>query len=160
MFKKLLRPMFTAYGGLVGICEHIKLYIYSTYGVKKQEKVLMKLMKDNKTTVYGKEHNFDKVHSIEDYQSIVPLSVYDDYDEYVWRMANGEKGLITNMYVRRFTESSGSTGKQKLVPLSYWAEWVCQCFSFSAPVGCTYKWYKAQGKKMPPQKGWFWLPRD
>ena len=28
---------------------------------------------------------------------------------------NGEKGLITNMYVRRFTESSGSTGKQKLV---------------------------------------------
>ena len=68
-------------------------------------------------------------------------------------MADGEKGLITNMYVRRFTESSGSTGKQKLVPLSYWAEWVCQCFSFSAPVGCAVKWFAKQGKTLPAQKG-------
>ena len=88
--------MFSFYGGLVGICEHIKLYLYAKNGVKKQEKVLMKLMKDNKTTVYGKDNNFDKVHSIKDYQDIVPLSGYLDYEDYIMRMANGEKGLITN----------------------------------------------------------------
>ena len=27
--SKLLRPLFTAYGGLVGVCEHIKLSIYA-----------------------------------------------------------------------------------------------------------------------------------
>ena len=45
------------------------------------------------------------------------------------------------------------TGKQKLVPLSYWAEWVCQCFSFSAPVGCAVKWFAQHGKTLPAQKG-------
>lgn len=149
----MLDGMLSGWGGLVGICEHIKIFIYSKRANKMQETCIKRLMRKNKTTEYGKLHNFDKVKSIEDYQKIVPLSVYADYDDYVWRMANGEKGLITNMYVRRFTESSGSTGKQKLVPLSYWAEWVCQCFSFSAPVGCAVKWFAKKGRPFPPQKG-------
>lgn len=149
----MLDGMLSGWGGLVGICEHIKIFIYSKRANKMQETCIKRLMRKNKTTEYGKLHNFDKVKSIEDYQKIVPLSVYADYDDYVWRMANGEKGLITNMYVRRFTESSGSTGKQKLVPLSYWAEWVCQCFSFSAPVGCAVKWFAKKGRPLPPQKG-------
>ena len=142
-----------SFGGFLGVCEHTKLAIYSRRANKMQETCIKRLMRKNKTTEYGKLHNFKDVKSIEDYQRTVPLSVYADYDDYVWRMAKGEKRLITNMYVRRFTESSGSTGKQKLVPLSYWAEWVCQCFSFSAPVGCAVKWFLKQGKALPPQKG-------
>ncbi len=149
----MLDKFLSGWGGLVGICEHIKIFIYSKRAFKMQETCVKRLMRKNKTTEYGKLHNFKDVKSIEDYQKIVPLSVYADYDDYVWRMANGEKGLITNMYVRRFTESSGSTGKQKLVPLSYWAEWVCQCFSFSAPVGCAVKWFAKKGKTLPAQKG-------
>ncbi len=145
--------MLSGWGAFVGICEHIKLFIYSKRANKMQRTCVKRLMRKNKSTVYGKLNNFKDVKSIEDYQRIVPLSVYDDYDEYVWRMANGEKGLITNMYVRRFTESSGSTGKQKLVPLSYWAEWVCQCFSFSAPIGCAVKWFARKGRPLPAQNG-------
>lgn len=137
----------------LGRCEHIKLKIYAKNANKKQEKVLMRLMRDNKNTVYGKANHFADVHSVADYQRIVPLSHYLDYDEYVWRMANGEKGLITNRYVRRFTESSGSTGKSKLVPLSGFAEWTCQCFSFSAPIGCAVKYFKRKGRRFPPQRG-------
>ncbi len=149
----MLDKFLSGWGGFVGMCEHIKIFIYSKRANKMQETCVKRLMRKNKTTEYGKLHNFKDVKSIEDYQKTVPLSVYADYDDYVWRMANGEKGLITNMYVRRFTESSGSTGKQKLVPLSYWAEWVCQCFSFSAPVGCAVKWFAKQGKTLPAQKG-------
>lgn len=149
----MLDKFLSGWGGFVGMCEHIKIFIYSKRANKMQETCVKRLMRKNKTTEYGRLHNFKDVKSIEDYQKIVPLSVYADYDDYVWRMANGEKGLITNMYVRRFTESSGSTGKQKLVPLSYWAEWVCQCFSFSAPVGCAVKWFAKHGKTLPAQKG-------
>ena len=149
----MLDKFLSGWGGFMGVCEHIKIFIYSKRANKMQETCVKRLMRKNKSTVYGKLHNFKDVKSIEDYQRIVPLSVYADYDDYVWRMANGEKGLITNMYVRRFTESSGSTGKQKLVPLSYWAEWVCQCFSFSAPVGCAVKWFAQHGKTLPAQKG-------
>ena len=149
----MLDRFLSGWGAFVGICEHIKLFIYSKRANKMQATCVKRLMRKNKTTVYGKLHNFKDIHSIEDYQRIVPLSEYADYDEYVWRMADGEKGLITNMYVRRFTESSGSTGKQKLVPLSYWAEWVCQCFSFSAPIGCAVKYFARKGKLLPPQNG-------
>ncbi len=141
------------FGAFLGICEHIKLKIYSKHANKKQEKLLLGLMRDNKNTEYGKRHHFDRVHSVEDYQKIVPLSRYEDYDEYVWRMANGEKNLITSRYVRRFTESSGSTGRSKLVPLSGRAEWTCQCFTVSAPVGCAVKWFRKRGRRLPPQKG-------
>lgn len=142
-----------AFGGMLGICEHIKLDIYSRRAWKMQENIVKRLIKKNKSTVYGKLNNFSSVKSVDDYKKIVPLSTYADYDEYVWRMADGEKGLITNMFVRRFTESSGSTGKSKLVPLSYWAEWVAQCYGFSAPVGCAVKWFLKKGRLLPPQKG-------
>ncbi len=148
-----IRQILAFFAGFLGVCEHIKLYIYSKRAFKMQETCIKRLMRINKTTVYGKKNNFKDVKSIEDYQKIVPLSTYADYDEYVWKMAEGEKGLITNFPVRRFTESSGSTGKQKLVPLSFWAEWVCQCFSFSAPVGCAVKYFKSKGRVLPPQKG-------
>lgn len=149
-FMGHLRAEFAAF---LGRCEHIKLKMYAKNANKKQEKVLMSLMRDNKNTVYGKANRFADVHSVADYQRIVPLSNYLDYDEYVQRMAKGEKGLITNRFVRRFTESSGSTGKSKLVPLSAFAEWTCQCFSFSAPVGCAVKYFKRQGRRLPPQRG-------
>lgn len=148
-----LGPAFAAFGATLGMIEHTKLKVYAKNAVKKQEKLLMKLMRDNKSTVYGKANNFDKVHSIEDYQNIVPLSTYADYEDYVHRMANGEKGLITNRIIHRYTESSGSTGRSKLVPLSAWAEWVCQCFSFSAPVGCAVKYFRSKGRFLPPQRG-------
>ncbi len=153
MKKITLRQIPALFGGMLGTTEHAKLKYYCKKANKVQEKLLLGLMKDNKTTVYGKANNFDKVKSVEDYQNIVPLSRYSDYEDYVWRMANGEKGLITNRLIRRFTESSGSTGRSKLVPLSGWAEWVCQCFSFSAPIGCAVKYFKEQGRLLPPQRG-------
>lgn len=151
---KLFRPMFTAFGAFLGICEQIKLYFYAKNANKMQKKVLKDLMRDNKSTEYGKKNNFDKVKSIEDYQNIVPLSGYLDYEDYIMRMANGEKGLITNRYIRRFTESSGSTGRSKLVPLSGFSEWTIMCFSFSLPVGCAVKYFwKEKHKLLPPQRG-------
>ena len=108
----LFRQILALFGAFLGICEHIKLFLYSKNAIKKQEKVLLKLMKDNKTTEYGKKNSFKDVKSINDYQSLVPFSNYLDYEDYVMRMAHkGEKGLITNRFVRRFTESSGSTGR-------------------------------------------------
>ncbi len=145
--------LLAAFGGFLGVCEHLKLNIYSRRAWKLQQNTIKRLMRKNKNTLYGKAHNFKDVDSVEAYQKLVPLSVYSDYDEYVHRMAEGEKGLITNMYVRRFTESSGSTGKSKLVPLTYWAEWVAQCYGFSAPVGCAVKWFLKKGRLLPPQKG-------
>ncbi len=153
MSKITLRQIPTLFTGTLGMTELAKLKFYCKRANKIQEKLLLALMRKNKTTVYGKKNGFKDIHSIEDYQKNVPLTYYEDYAEYVQRMIKGEKGLITNSAYRRFAGSSGSTGKAKIIPLSIWSEWVCQCFGFSAPVGCAYKYFKRQGKLMPPQKG-------
>ena len=148
------RSLFAAFGAALGVMEHIKLYLYSRNANAVQKRTLLHLMRDNKTTVYGRKNRFSEVKSVADYQAKIPLSTYADYEEAVHRMANGEKGLITNRRVRRFTESSGSTGRSKLVPLSGYAEWNCQCFSFSAPVGCAVKYFaKEKHRPLPPQRG-------
>lgn len=141
-------------GSMLGRIELAKLDFYASRAVKQQERNLKKLMKQNKNTVYGKLHNFKDVKTVDDYRRIVPYSSYPDYVEYIDRMANnGEKNLITAKHVARYAESSGSTGQSKLVPMSDWASWVCQCFTFSAPIGCAYKHFKSKGMAMPPQKG-------
>ena len=147
------RYVFTAFGAMLGVCEHIKLHLYSLQANAMQARVLRRLMRDNASTEYGKKNSFKTVKTVADYQTTVPLSTYADYEDYVHRMANGEKGLITNRFVRRFTESSGSTGRSKLVPMSGHAEWNCQCFSFSAPVGCAVKYFAKQHRILPPQRG-------
>lgn len=141
------------FGSSLGRAEHFKLEIYSKNAIKVQESLLRRLLKKNATTEYGKKYNFKDVNSIEDYQKLVPLTYYEDYDGYIQRMLKGEKGLITNSFFRRYAGSSGSTGKAKTIPLSAWSEWVAQCFGFSAPVGCAYKYFKKQGRSLPPQKG-------
>lgn len=130
----------TDFGGFLGLAEHVKLGIYAKNAVKVQEHIVKKLMRDNKNTVYGKAHNFKDVHSVADYQAKVPLSRYKDYEEYIDRMVEtGERNLITRYRIHRYAESSGSIGKPKLVPLAARSLWNCQCFSFSAPVGCAVK---------------------
>lgn len=152
--SKLLRPLFAAIGAMLGMMEHFKLYIYSKNANNMQRRLLLRLMRDNKTTVYGKAVGFSQVKSVSDYQRIVPFSDYSTYESYILRMAQGEKGLITNRYIHRYTESSGSTGRSKLVPLSGKSEWNCQCFSFSAPVGCAVKYFAKEKKRpLPPQRG-------
>lgn len=151
--NKVLGKSLSFFGSSLGRIEHFKLKIYSQNAIKIQEMVLRRLMKKNRTTEYGRKNGFAGVRSVSDYQSTVPLTYYEDYDEYIHRMLKGEKHLITNSFFRRYAGSSGSTGKAKIVPLSAWSEWVCQCFGFSAPVGCAYKYFKRQGKSLPPQKG-------
>lgn len=147
------RSMVSGFGGMLGLIEHKKLEIYAKHGVKTQEHNLKKLMRTNKNTEYGKKCNFKDVKSVKDYQDIVPLSTYDDYADYIDRMVQGEKNLITTWHIGRYAESSGSVGKPKYIPQSARQLWNCQCFSFSAPVGCAVKYFRSKGKKLPPQKG-------
>ncbi len=152
--NKHFNQMLVNFSVMLGRMEHAKLSFYASRAVKQQKMNLKYLMRQGKNTEYGKKNNFKDVKSIEDYQNIVPYSWYPDYAEYIDRIAyKGEKNVLTKRFPLKFAESSGSTGKSKLVPMSGWSTWCCQCFSFSAPVGCAHKYYKAMGKKVPPQRG-------
>ena len=48
--------------------------------------LLMKIIKDNEDTEYGQKYDFANIKSIEDFQSKVPITDYDSYADYIYRM--------------------------------------------------------------------------
>ena len=83
-----------------------------------QNDMLMRLLRDNADTEYGKRYDFANIKSVEEYKEKVPFSDYDDYAPYIERMLNNETGLITNYPIVHYALSSGSVGVPKHIPVS------------------------------------------
>ena len=81
--------------------------------------LLMKIIKDNEDTEYGQKYDFANIKSIEDFQSKVPITDYDSYADYIYRMTeNGEKNLITSYEIIHYAKSSGTMGNPKRIPIT------------------------------------------
>lgn len=78
--------------------------------------MLLKILKENSKSEIGKRFNFASIKSIEDFKRQVPITEYKFYEDYINRMANGEKNILTSEEVEYFGHTSGTTGKQKMIP--------------------------------------------
>ncbi|MFN8659733.1 MAG: GH3 auxin-responsive promoter family protein [Candidatus Obscuribacterales bacterium] len=83
-----------------------------------QHDKLMQVIKANENTAFGQKHNFAKINSISDYQSLVPPNTYEDLQPYIERVMNGRRGQLTNEDVVMFATTSGTTGKPKYIPIT------------------------------------------
>lgn len=83
---------------------------------KVQTEYLLKLLKKNAETVYGRKYGFGSIQSYEDFAKRVPLSVYEDYEPYIQAMADGEREVLTKEDVLLFELTSGSSGSKKMIP--------------------------------------------
>lgn len=78
---------------------------------------LMRLIRENENTEYGKKYGFRQIRSYADYAAKVPLSGYEDYEPYIDRMLFlGRKNLITAEDVVYFARTSGTSGSSKMIP--------------------------------------------
>ena len=80
--------------------------------------LLMKILADNKDTEYGKKYHFADIHTVEDYQRMVPVITYDDIGAYTERMADGEKNVLTAYPLDHMNTTAGTTGFYKLIPFT------------------------------------------
>lgn len=126
---------------------------FTSVPVETQEKILLQIMDENKDTEYGKKIGFKDVHSVEDFQRIVPLSDYDTYADYVDRMLDGEENLMMARKCKRYCTSSGSVGKPKVLPKSGKDLFNMQSMGFAATPACAKLWFDKHGKKFPKQIG-------
>ena len=119
------------------------------------EQLLMRLLKDNSDTEYGRAHGFSDIHSIRAYQERVPYTTYDDYAPYIDRMVrNGEKNLITAYPVLQYAETSGSIGVQKQIPLTDRAMEVYQDYSGIRMYALAHRWYRERlHRRLPVGRG-------
>ncbi len=85
---------------------------------KSQHDALMNIIKWAKDTEYGKEHNFDKINTIEDYQKYVPINDYKDLKPYILRHTKGEENVLFPGKPIMYATTSGTTKDPKWIPIT------------------------------------------
>ena len=73
---------------------------------KYQEKIIFGLIDKCKKTVFGKKYGFEYIQTIEDFQNLVPISHYKDFEPWIMYMLKGEKDICYPGKVDRFATSS------------------------------------------------------
>jgi GH3 auxin-responsive promoter len=83
-----------------------------------QNRLLLGLIRRNRSTRFGADHRFDTIHSLADYREQVPIGDYERLRPYVERAKNGETNALTEEAVLLFTLTSGTTAEPKLIPVT------------------------------------------
>jgi hypothetical protein len=81
-----------------------------------QEELLLKMLRENCATEYGRKHGFSAIRSARQYQKTVPLSDYSDFEPYVDRIRAGNKSVLTAEPVLLMEPTGGSSSGGKLIP--------------------------------------------
>ncbi|MDD5427644.1 MAG: GH3 auxin-responsive promoter family protein [Candidatus Omnitrophica bacterium] len=90
--------------------------------IRAQERVLLKYLKRNADTEYGRKYDISSIRSIEEFRSRLPMVNYENIRPYVDRIAKGEKKVLTSDEVIFFGITSGTTGTPKLIPVTKYSQ--------------------------------------
>lgn len=83
-----------------------------------QEKFLFSYIKKNFNTAFGVLHELQNVHSVEEFQGAIPLQHYETLYPWIERSLRGEKDVLLRGKIDWFATSSGTTGKNKYIPVT------------------------------------------
>lgn len=86
--------------------------------VEDQEKLLLSLVKTAQNTLFGKEHGFASITSVQDFQKQVPIRDYEGLKPYIDRIKNAESNILWTGKPQYFAKTSGTTSGTKYIPIS------------------------------------------
>lgn len=76
---------------------------------------MRRLLRRNRATGYGREHNFAEIDGWEAFTDL-PLTDYDDYGKAVEQILNGAQDVLTGAPVNILQPTSGTSSRPKLIP--------------------------------------------
>lgn len=91
---------------------------WSQKPVETQNAVFKNLIKNAEKTQFGRDHNFDAVNSISDFQKKVPVRDYEDLKSYIEKVVKGEENILWKGKPIYFAKTSGTTSGAKYIPLT------------------------------------------
>lgn len=83
-----------------------------------QRKVLKRIVDSCKNTVFGKEHGFNKIRTVDEYRKAVPIRDFEGHRKYINRMCKGEENVLFPGKPIFYNTTSGTSDKPKLIPVS------------------------------------------
>lgn len=86
--------------------------------IETQDTVFSSLIKEGSNTAFGKDHNFQNIHSYEDFKKQVPIRDYEGLKSYIDRVKDGERNVLWKGVPIYFCKTSGTTSGAKYIPIS------------------------------------------
>lgn len=83
-----------------------------------QQNILNQLVKTGKTTIFGKDHHFNQVHSPAEFQEAVPLRDYEAFKSYIEQIKKGTQNVLWKGKPIYFAKTSGTTSGVKYIPIT------------------------------------------
>ncbi len=83
-----------------------------------QQKVFDDLIQKGKQTVFGRDHQFEQIRSIDDFRNVVSLRDYEGLRPYVERIIQGESDVLWTGKPLYFAKTSGTTSGSKYIPIT------------------------------------------
>lgn len=83
-----------------------------------QEQFLLSLLRTHQDTELGQKYRLREIKTIDQFREQIPILPYSSYEPYLERIARGEPNILTPDPVIYLNLTSGSTGKQKLIPVT------------------------------------------
>ncbi|WP_294327701.1 GH3 auxin-responsive promoter family protein [uncultured Chryseobacterium sp.] len=85
---------------------------------KNQDDLLISLVNTAQKTLFGREHNFENIRSVKDFQNRVPVADYEDLKPYIERVKRGQSNILWTDTPEYFAKTSGTTSGSKYIPIS------------------------------------------
>ncbi len=106
--------------GLVttGVKWHSRFNFKTRHAEQAQSKVLLDIIKENRETQFGKDHDFDNIKSIKDFQNKVPVQTYDTLKPYIDKHLYGGRDALVKGKPISYATTSGTTGEPKYIPIT------------------------------------------
>jgi hypothetical protein len=86
--------------------------------VKDQQKLMKELVAKAKDTKYGRDHNFLKIKTYDDFKRFVPIADYEDLRSYIDRITHGESDILWPGLPKYLAKTSGTTSGIKYIPIT------------------------------------------
>lgn len=104
---------------LVWAKNHVKeTQTFKKNAVEDQEKLLLSLVKTAKKTLFGREHQFENINTISDFQKNVHIADYEDLKPYIEKVKKGQRNILWTDTPEYFAKTSGTTSGSKYIPIS------------------------------------------
>ncbi|OWK97652.1 hypothetical protein AP75_10085 [Kaistella haifensis DSM 19056] len=104
---------------LIWAKKHVKeAEIYKQNAVEDQEKLLLSLVKTAEKTLFGREHQFENIQDVQDFQKQVNIADYEELKPYIERVKKGQRNIFWTETPEYFAKTSGTTSGAKYIPIS------------------------------------------
>jgi hypothetical protein len=83
-----------------------------------QQKTFQYLIKQAKNTAFGRDHQFEKINTYENFKKHVPVQDYEDIRPYIDRITHGEPDVLWPGTPEYLAKTSGTTSGVKYIPIT------------------------------------------